>query len=70
MQIEAVSEPKLDSLNQAATEDAKAILKIMTKVIFGGTDEMGGCRSASPKVLEALKEESGAWHEARHPRRS
>jgi hypothetical protein len=52
MHIETACEPKLDTLNRLATESAKTILKNMTKVIFPGTDERGGCRNVPPEKLE------------------
>ena len=40
-------------LNRAATNNGKAILKNMTKVILRVTDELGGCRNVSPARSEA-----------------
>ena len=57
------------SVERSGTDCAKVrqsgfreLIKKMTKVIFPGSDEVGGCRNASPEVAEG-------WGEGIKPRR-
>jgi hypothetical protein len=52
--IGTANEQKLDRVKRSPTKAERKLVKFMTKVIRGTTDELGGCRNAHPDVPEGL----------------
>ena len=58
--IGTLCDRKRDSLNRDGTQKPISILKKITKVIFPGTDERGGCKKALPEDLETRRRNEAA----------